>query len=233
MNLILLKQAKESASMSLNATDDYVTLVSADGPSITIQFSEYFRPHETLNVYFSSGENRFLIIDGSALMESRDMAQGAISSLRVKSTPVITIYFDATASDVVVIGQSELKTNCEYELAEGRSESLVMLAAEHFPSAAKLHQKRMAKAELLAKVNPMDSIVALEQQLDLLSLLVIQHFDTLPVAQRPVWYASFKSAVSLSGTQTLRPQSAGDEFLSHKEKVRELQAQYFESKPEF
>lgn len=85
-----------------------------------------------------------------------------------------------------------------------------------------------AKRNLLLHVNPMDILAEQEKQLDLLSALVFDLVQRLPEADRPAWFASFKSVVEQhSAVQFKGAAGCISDIQARKSSVRSLQSYYF------
>jgi len=94
-----------------------------------------------------------------------------------------------------------------------------------------VRRRNAAKLELVAKINPLDSLSALEKQLDLLTALVLTLAAKQPKDEQPEWleslsqtYAATASVEPLNIDKAIR--SMGD----YKAHVREVQDQYFKSR---
>jgi hypothetical protein len=96
------------------------------------------------------------------------------------------------------------------------------IASQH-PLLKSLVQRNRAKRKALAHLNPMDSIAALEQQLDMLSQVVFTLVQGQPL---PPWAAAL--AESIKRHSSVRDDAQGlASIATHKARVRALQATYF------
>lgn len=85
-----------------------------------------------------------------------------------------------------------------------------------------------AKRDLLLQVNPMDILSEQEKQLDLMSALVIDLAERLPVADRPSWLTAFKAVIDQhSAVQFKGPAGCIADIEERKSNVRSLQQAYF------
>ena len=83
-------------------------------------------------------------------------------------------------------------------------------------------RKVKAKREVLTSLNPIDSIVALEQQVDLLTKIVKGQID----GSVPSWSNDYFSKVE-GKTCIANENKAVTQLEEHKTKVREAQTKYF------
>jgi hypothetical protein len=98
--------------------------------------------------------------------------------------------------------------------------------ADHFPeSQVSLVDNVLTKRKVMFDVNTLDSIVALEQQLDLLTELVSKLINK---EQVPDWYEDFISKINDNSVTTL---STTEKLINSIEKqkvsIREAQKEYF------
>lgn len=98
----------------------------------------------------------------------------------------------------------------------------------HIPEIVDYFNRVDAKNELLAQVRTTDSLAALEAQVDLLSVLVIDLLAQVPESDHPAWLPAFSDMVSgQSCVQFKGPDGALLDVLKHKTGMRELQRRYF------
>ncbi len=224
---VILRHEPSDESAVVFSNKDGVYEFAYQSVTIRVDPVEWFKAEEVVLVFgpMSPNENKSLVTYGGR----EHMAQVLRTSL-VDSTPVAAIYFDATPAEHVMVVVSPVNTDLPHEIETGNVQAFDIFA-RFYPSANRMAAKRGLKGGLLAETNITDSLVALEQQVDLLSVLVISYLDELSADQRPVWYDTFKAAVEVSGTEVVR--SAMDNaagMAMHKARIRALQADYFAAK---
>lgn len=221
-HIILRTPPSNEADVKLTESNGIYT-ISKGAHAVTLDPARLFTPFETVLVF--TARNGFVLLTASRYLEGGDGVASVFTQKSADANPIAGLYFDASIENHVLVINAETDTTLSHDVVE--KGALYELAATIYPVARRQWNKRGFKADLLKEVNPIDSLVALEQQLDLLSALVIQHFDGLSADKRPDWYSAFKSAVETSGTTSIR--SAADNatgMAAHKARIRALQAGY-------
>lgn len=221
MHTLFLRQPPSAEALLGLVEIDGAYQFSQGGSVFTLDPASLFTPFETVVIY--QGEAGFFALPGEGLIESRDGAASIF--LWRPAGPVAVIYFDATPTEYVLVVNAAVDTALPH--APAANGNPLRSAATVYPMAATLEARRNLKTDLLQKINPISVLVALEQQLDLLSTLVIAHFDGLPAEQRPAWYDEFKAAVEAFGTANIRPVADNVASLAaYKANIRQHQAAY-------
>jgi hypothetical protein len=231
--MLIIKEHDDAGYCTAELSGNVYTIFAIDNIAapFVIDANQAFVQYETLAIFHSERERKFLAISGSTYSESRDGCASILAVNDMGNAPIAVLYFDETPDKHALVMNVPTKALSAYTLRPGNVVTSDVVA-EFFPKAATLWEKRKVKTRTLADVNPMDSIVALEQQLDAVSALVVQHFDTLPAGQHPAWYQAFKDALTVNGTSALRSQSDNvTEFAAYKAGIRHLQTEYFLKRP--
>jgi hypothetical protein len=87
-------------------------------------------------------------------------------------------YFGDTAEEACLCITKAMTTQCPFDIVQPGKPRDVLPGI--FPDSEKLGVRNLAKIALLRKLNPLDSLAALEKQVDLLSSLVIQLANLVP-----------------------------------------------------
>ena len=87
-------------------------------------------------------------------------------------------YFGDTAEEACLCITKAMTTQCPFDIVQPGKPRDVLPGI--FPDSERLGVRNLAKIALLRKLNPLDSLAALEKQVDLLSSLVIQLASLVP-----------------------------------------------------
>ena len=90
-------------------------------------------------------------------------------------------YFGDSAKEACLCITKALMAQCPFDVVQPGKPRDVLPGI--FPGSDKLGTRNLAKIELLRKLNPLDSLAALEKQVDLLSALVAQLAGSVVVVQ--------------------------------------------------
>jgi len=189
---------------------------------ITID-QQLFRQRAKL-VGFLSLTNGIILVDDWRLNSSIESKSFIRNHYRVPEDVCFNIYFHDSFEEGLIFCNWPLKTDLSVdELKKGVW--VHDYIAEHFEGYDTYRKKLIAKRDALLGVNVLDSVVALEQQIDLLTALLLTIVENRP---RPDWMEGFKQAVTPHSV--LRTRNVNDllaDMKSHKAAVRELQERYF------
>jgi len=87
--------------------------------------------------------------------------------------------------------------------------------------------KNKAKRQLMSQLKPLDSLSALEKQVDLLSEIIVKIASGMEPGQQPEWLAEFSAGLeSFSANKLIGGQAATAEVIAYKQGLRNLQATY-------
>jgi len=141
--------------------------------------------------------------------------------------PVAKIYFDNSFTDGIVYLLGLPISNESFEIVNSNT-LFIEYVISKFPSAQALRTADAAKSKVLHDLNYIDSIVALEQQVDLLTTLVKNLINN---TSQPSWSSDFLTKSEASSVTTLQ---SADEVITAldtaKKKIRAAQKTYFDTK---
>jgi len=237
----VLPEYRSAKSLSDQIIDRQVVKVERDGNKILLTFnyshllnktftidSSIFKSKERLNVYMQKTGN-FVVIPLNDI-QFRDHGFHKLITLKNLVTgigPVAEIYFHNSASEGVVVVNGLPVSNETFDI-KNKFSNFTDYVITHFPTVAELQAIDAAKSKVLYNLNNINSIVALEQQVDLLTTLVSNLINS---QEQPAWAANFLSKVATSNVTTVR--SVTDiitDLDSNKKKIRSEQQKYFDSK---
>jgi len=134
------------------------------------------------------------------------------------------VYFHETFDESMLFVNWPVDTDLSVEHVKGNV-WLHDLILDRYPDYEGYSKKLVAKRETLASINLVDSVVALEQQIDLLSELVRALLNnTAP----PSWVGNFQEILDESSVGTARSiESILSDLHAHKKHVRGVQNKYF------
>jgi hypothetical protein len=189
--------------------------------------SSIFKPKTELNLYVTKyGE--FVIISVNDLLRHHgfDRVKTLKALMHNYGLPV-EIYFHNSFSEGVVRINKLPVSNETFE-TKNRNMIFSDIVIEKFSSHQAVKDANVAKAKILYDLNYIDSIVALEQQVDLLTTLVK---NLISNTSQPSWSSDFLNKSEASSVTTL--QSATDVISAldtTKKKIRAAQKTYFDNK---
>jgi hypothetical protein len=140
---------------------------------------------------------------------------------------VAEIYFHDSFSEGIVVINKQTVSNETFE-TKNRYTLLPEYVVSKFPSFQSVVNTNKAKSKVLYDLNYIDSIVALEQQVDLLTTLVKNLINN---TSQPSWSSDFLNKIEASSVTTL--QSVTDVVTAldtAKKKIRTSQKTYLDSK---
>jgi hypothetical protein len=228
---IILKRNPLNADQDINP-DGFDLAEAPGGYLVTTQFGEQevlladlFSPNDA-KIGMIDYIGRLVVFDYESWLGQRDFASFIETHLAIKNkNPAFFLYFDATAQDHVMICYRNVKTSLPHTVRAVHSRPPEDIAVFYPVGAGLLEARRVAKTKAL-QVNLVDSLVALEQQVDVLTRLVMALAEDAPT--RPTWYPAFKSAITAGSVERLMPiPSLITAFSEHKNMVRDVQTEYF------
>ena len=203
-------------NLSLNSTTKTYTISSS-----------IFKERTRLNLYVSNSGEFFIIPLNDILRHHNWDRIKYLKNMWNTNGPIAEIYFHDSFSEGVVIINRQTVSNETFEI-KNRNTSASDFFATKFPSVLELRNSDKEKAKVLYDLNYIDSIVALEQQVDLLTTLVKNLINS---SEQPSWSGDFLTKTEASSVTTL--QSASDVITAldkTKKKIRESQKTYFDNK---
>ena len=208
---------------NINLTFNY-SVMSAKSFLIT---PALFQAKTRIVLYYKRSTGAFITKTIDEIFKDRD----SFAKLRyvdsIVETPLAEIYFsDSFTNGIVMIKKLPISNEEFIQVDPLKSFSHRILHL--FPEVQDLINKDKNKLTVLSNLNPNDSIVALEQQVDLLTTLVSNLINN---QSQPSWSSDFLSKVSTSNVTTVR--SASDvltDLDSTKKKIRAAQKTYLDNK---
>jgi hypothetical protein len=173
--------------------------------------------------------DEFIVADDEDMNKSRDFA--AFLMYQKKVNPVVAefnlVWADTFENSMVFTSKPTLTNLPENEWkSHDKGFWLHPYLATVYPENANyLLHNVTAKHNLLQKTNVVDSVTALEQQVDLLTEIVKSLIDK---SNAPEWSAQFLSKALEKSSQTLRtPQEITNDLVKYKDDLRVKVATYF------
>lgn len=151
-----------------------------------------------------------------------------LTSLKqVDKTPIAKIYFHDSADEGFVLINRLAVSNETFRKVD-RNTAFTHLLKSDFPSVQDIIDSDLNKKQILLTLNELDSIVALEQQVDLLTTLVKNLINN---TAQPSWSNNFLTKVEAQSVTTVK--SVDDiitDLDTQKTKIRTAQKTYLDNK---
>jgi hypothetical protein len=185
-----------------------------------------FKPRTKFIVYVS--ENKGLLwIDTAYLNKSIDGYAKLYYHMRARKGAAVNVYFHDSFNEGMIFSNYRVISDEEF-IITNKSVWLHTFIAEHFPESKKVLVDNInAKNKILYDINTIDSIVALEQQVDLLTDLVKGLINN---QQAPSWTEEFfDKTINNSVTTVINSNKAINSIEKQKKILRQAQREYFEA----
>lgn len=235
----VLPEYRSTKSLSEGIIDTNVIKVVRDGNKIVLTFnlnhlksktytidSSIFKANTRYELY-ADNKGDFVIVDVSKIQRDPIYRIKIQHLKQLNTTPLAKIYFhDSATIGFVLINR--LPVSNETFVKVDRNKAFTHLLLTDFPSVQNIIDDDLNKKQVLLTLNELDSIVSLEQQVDLLTTLVSNLINS---QEQPAWAANFLSKVATSNVTTVR--SATDivaDLDSNKKKIRAAQKTYLDNK---
>jgi hypothetical protein len=197
----------------------------------TISFTvtpDLFVPWKKKTVFYTRFDE-FVVADDEDMNKSRDFASFLMYQKKVM--PVIAefnlVWADTFENSMVFTSKGTLTNLPENQwVSHNKGFFLHPYLATVYPENANyLLHNVVAKHNLLQKTNVIDSVTALEQQVDLLTEIVKSLIDN---SNAPDWSEQFLNKTLEKSSQTLRtPQEITNDLIEYKENLRARVSTYF------
>lgn len=185
-----------------------------------------FKARTRYELYMDNKGN-YVLVDISDIQRD-SLYKVKLNSLKqVDKTPVAKIYFHDSFTEGFVLINRHTVSNETFRKVD-RNTAFTHLLLSDFPSVQDIIDADLNKKEILLTLNDLNSIVALEQQVDLLTTLVSNLINN---QSQPSWASDFLSKVAESNVTTVR--SVSDivtDIDSTKKKIRSAQKTYLDNK---
>ena len=186
-------------------------------------------PDDNRAVYFWSHFGLGLV-EANDYDSSRDSSAFYMYKYGCPEGPIIAV---ARRGDVAVLvcgPTCHAKSDFVIRQVPGPSIKLVDEFIPGFSATARAKKSR-AKMELIRQVNPLDSLSALEKQVDLLTMLVLSLARKQPAAEQPAWLDELETVFNdTSSVQEDALEKAVASMGEYKSLLRALQDVYFKAK---
>ena len=189
--------------------------------------NDFFKPCEVQ--FLTIGQRAIGIIPQSLYVDSRDWA----SVMRHNDFYRMfgAIYFGQTVDEAVLIISSGSFIEKGVDFLRQDYAPYAAAAATVCPSAAAVRKRNAAKIELIGKINPLDSLAAMEKQLDLLTMLVLTLATKQPSNEQPEWLPALTTIFDqTTSVDEASIEAAIKSLGSYKAHIRELQETYFKNR---
>jgi hypothetical protein len=185
--------------------------------------AEHFKPRE---MQFLCASNRRLgLIRQSVYVDARDWP--AVMRQMDFDKVIAGLYFGDTADEAALVVSEPCNTEVVGTL-EVAPAPYGVVAASIYPSAVAVRQRNAAKMELVRAINPLDSLAALEKQVDVLSTLVLELAALIPAAKTMPLMQKVRAMLEGSGSNAGK---TDDQVLAsisdYKKTLRQAQIAYF------
>jgi hypothetical protein len=213
----------ERSSNNIVLTFNYSILKSK---TYTIS-SSIFQPNKRLQLFVQKSGD-FCVLDLNTLLRNHNFYRiRTLKNLLSNTGPLVEIYFHNSFSEGIVLINRQPVSNETFEL-KNRYANFTDYVITKFPSVQSIKDADKNKTKVLLNLDYIDSIVALEQQVDLLTTLVSNLINN---QSQPSWSSDFLNKVATSNVTTVRSVSDVIEDLdSLKKKIRATQKTYFDNK---
>jgi len=235
----VLPEYRSAKSLSESIIDINVVKVVRGANSIVLTFnlsnlisktytidSSIFKANTRYEL-FSDNKGNFVLVDVSDIQRDPIYRVKVQHLKQLTGTPLARIYFHNSATTGFVL-INRLPVSNETFRTVDRNTAFTHLLLSDFPSIQDTIDADLNKKEVLLTLNEIDSIVALEQQVDLLTTLVSNLINS---QAQPAWATDFLSKIATSNVTTIR--SATDiikDLDSDKKKIRAAQKTYLDNK---
>jgi hypothetical protein len=235
----VLPEYRSAKSLSEQIIDNDIVKVERSSNNIVLTFnlphlqsktytisSSIFKARSVLNLYITK-TGQFLILPVVDLLRHHGFDRiKTLKDIAINGL-VAEIYFHDSFSEGIVVINKQTVSNETFE-TKNRYTLLPEYIVSKFPSFQSVVNTNKAKSKVLYDLNYIDSIVALEQQVDLLTTLVKNLINN---TSQPSWSSDFLNKIEASSVTTL--QSVTDVVTAldtAKKKIRTSQKTYLDSK---
>jgi hypothetical protein len=234
----VLPEYRSAKSLSEKVIDTNVCKVERNSNEIKFTFnlshlksktftilSSVFKENTRFHVYITkSGE--FEIVNLEDYTKDPNFHTKLIWLKNTISVPFVQIYFGNSFTQGLVIVNYLPISNETFTVLD-RNKSFTDNIISYFPSFSTTRDNDAAKKKVLYDLNSIDSTVALEQQVDLLTTLVKNLINN---QSQPSWSTDFLTKTEASSVTTLRQASdVINDLDTVKKKIRAAQKTYFDS----
>ncbi len=135
-------------------------------------------------------------------------------------------YFGETTEEACLCITKAMAAQCPFDIVQPGKPRDVLPGI--FPDSERLGVRNLAKIALLRKLNPLDSLAALEKQVDLLSSLIIQLANLVPGKEGIALVDHLKHIITdASANAGKSDEQTVASVMSFKKALRQAQADYF------
>jgi hypothetical protein len=198
--------------------------------AIELEYAKLFKPKTKYVILFSPLKG-LLCFEHGWLFKSKSNWP-SLRDTHYAIEVVANLYFhDSAENGLLFVNTQPVVTDGSIEFVQPKTSPVRVhdYIARQFPADEDVvaHNTNL-RIEALTELSDIDSIVALEQQVDLLTVLVKA---LLNGETPPQWTQAFMGATSESAAYTIRaPETLIDDLAAHKAKVRAAQRHYLENR---
>lgn len=186
-------------------------------------------PEDGRVVYFWSHYG-FGLVPALDYDDARDSAAFYSTKYGCPEGAVMTIARRGSTCVLVATAYCHAESDFVIRQVPGPSIELVDEFIPGFSATARAKKSR-AKMELVRHLNPLDSLAALEKQVDLLTMLVLSLARKQPAAEQPAWLDELETVFNdTSSVQEDALEKAVASMGEYKSHIRALQDVYFRAK---
>ena len=186
-----------------------------------------FRAKTRIVLYYKKSTGAFITKTIDEIIKDRDSFAKLRYVDNIAQSPLAEIYFGNSFTNGIVI-INKLPISNEEFIHVDPTKTFPNRIIHLFPEVQDLIDKDKNKLTVLSNLNPNDSIVALEQQVDLLTTLVSNLINN---QSQPTWSNNFLSKVASNNVTTVRDvNEVITDLDSTKKKIREAQKTYLDNK---
>lgn len=225
---------QEEAAVSLEKTNTGLRITAANGAFFDFDVSlVQFAPDIMYMVQATDGSIRHYWY--SEIVESRDAFSAILARKRINDVHAIAAFVVESIEgevvchcafrDAVYIGNSVIDKEV---IVDESVELMSVKIKRHCPGLAQFFKRGEAKQKANGSFVAVDAIVAMEQQVDMLTKVVEILAGKLPAAERPVWLDAMFAAINdHSCVDVFGVERSINNIALEKAKGRSIQSAYF------
>jgi hypothetical protein len=188
---------------------------------------DIYKPRTKYMLYTSIIDDDFILVNNDYVTKNSDGNAKIVYTKVARNEIICNIYFHDSFEEGLLFFNYRVISNEEF-IITNKNVWVSNFIVEHFPDAKKaLVDDAVAKRKILFDISILDSVVQLEQQVDLLTEIVKALINN---EQKPIWSDNYLEKVLDNSVLTV---SSVNKIITNiennKKQIRELQKKYFEA----